>query len=480
MRLSIFSRLIIGYLSLLLLATGVSVYAIIKLSLVKNVTHSIIAVDNNFADLNKKLTDALLSETRYEKKFLIMQDSVLYDSFMQAKKDFGQYLNEALVIADSPDVKDLLDRVRQYHEKYQALFNEEVEFLKTGKQYSRILYKKEKEKVTDSIIEEFKALKILSQKRIFDKIKNLGEAGTRAQIFAIAITAAALLFGGFLSVFITRSITVPLSVMKKKTREIAKGDFEANLDLPSPPEIGELASALNLMCSKLKEVDKMKSDFFSLMSHELRTPLASIKEGTNLFLEGLGGEITEKQKKLLTIIAEESNRLIELVNSLLDLSKMEAGMLRYNFTRSNLLPLIQKVIIEVMPLAEAKDIRIGKNIENLEPATLDPERILQALRNLIGNALKFTPHGGNIIVSAHMIHNGIEVSVTDTGPGIPKEDMDTIFDKFQQVKLKGSGKIKGTGLGLAIVKHIIEKHGGRVWIESTLGKGSTFFFVLPA
>lgn len=480
MRLSIFSRLIIGYLSLLLLATGVSVYAIIKLSLIKNVTHSIIAVDNNFADLNKKLTDALLSETRYEKKFLIMQDSVLYDSFMQAKEDFGQYLNEALIIADSPDVKDLLDRVKKYHEKYQALFNEEVEFLKTGKQYSRILYKKEKEKVTDSIIEELKTLKILSQERIFDKIKNLGEAGTRAQIFAIAITTAALLFGGFLSVFITRSITVPLSVMKKKTREIAKGDFEANLDLPSPPEIGELASALNLMCSKLKEVDKMKSDFFSLMSHELRTPLTSIKEGTNLFLEGLGGEITEKQKKLLTIIAEESNRLIELVNSLLDLSKMEAGMLRYNFTRSNLLPLIQKVIIEVMPLAEAKDIRIGKNIENLEPVTLDPERILQALRNLIGNALKFTPYGGNIIVSAHMIHNGVEVSVTDTGPGIPKEDIDTIFDKFQQVKLKGSGKIKGTGLGLAIVKHIIEKHGGRVWIESTLGKGSTFFFILPA
>jgi len=478
-RLSIFSRLVISYFALLLLATGVSVYAIIKLSLVKNVTHSIIAVDNNLSDLHKKLTDALLSETRYEKKFLIMQDSVLYDGFIQVKEDFVQYLNEALILADSSEVKDLLAGIKQGHDKYQALFNEEVEFLKAGKHYSKSQYKKEKEKFTDSILEELKTLRILSQQKIFVKIKNLSEAGTRAQTFAIIITAAALLSGIILSIFITRSITVPLSEMKKRTGEIAKGNFEPDLDLPSPPEIGELASAFNLMCNKLKEVDKMKSDFFSLMSHELRTPLTSIKEGTNLFLEGLGGEITGKQKKLLTIIAEESNRLIELVNSLLDLSKMEAGMLKYNFTRSDINPLIQKVIVEVLPLAEAKNIKIDKHIENLESVSMDSERILQALRNLVGNALKFTPYGGAISISAHMIQKGLEVSVSDTGPGILKEHMDTIFDKFHEVKLMGSGKIKGTGLGLATVKHIIDRHGGKVWIENASGKGSTFSFVLP-
>src|SRR3990172_594603 len=124
--------------------------------------------------------------------------------------------------------------------------------------------------------------------------------------------------------------------MKRKTREIARGDFEGNLDLSSPPEIGDLAQDFNLMCGKLKEMDKMKSDFFSLMAHELRTPLASIKEGTNLLLKGLGEELKEKRNTVLTVIAEESNRLIDLVNSLLDLSKMEAGVITLNFETSEI------------------------------------------------------------------------------------------------------------------------------------------------
>src|SRR5205807_3653306 len=123
-------------------------------------------------------------------------------------------------------------------------------------------------------------------------------------------------------------------------REIASGRFVADLRVTSPPEIRELASSFNLMCQKLNELDKMKSDFFASMSHELRTPLTSIKEGTGLLLEGVGGATTEKQRKLLTILAAESNRLIGLVNSLLDLSKMEAGMMSYSFEKASLAPLI--------------------------------------------------------------------------------------------------------------------------------------------
>ena len=154
----------------------------------------------------------------------------------------------------------------------------------------------------------------------------------------LAVTASSLVLGIIISLLITRSITVPLDHMAKKTAEIGSGIYGPALDLRSPPEIGALAQAFNFMSAKLRNVDKMKSDFYSLMSHELRTPLTSIKEGTNLFLEGHGGPVTEKQKWLLTIVAEESNRLIELVNSLMDLSKLEAGMLAYNFTKAELPP----------------------------------------------------------------------------------------------------------------------------------------------
>ena len=234
------------------------------------------------------------------------------------------------------------------------------------------------------------------------------------------------------------------------------------------------------MCAKLKEVDKLKSDFFSTMSHELRTPLTSIKEGTALLREGVAGTITEKQKRLLTIISEESHRLIGLVNSLLDLSKMEAGMMTYTFEQASLPPLIDKAIMEIGPLVEAKKITVeAKMNEALPLIKMDSERILQALRNLVGNAVKFTPDGGWVGVSARPVNRGVQVSVTDTGPGIPAENLTTIFDKFQQATHAGSYQSKGTGLGLAIVKHIITSHGGKIWAESEPGQGSTFIFILP-
>jgi two-component system sensor histidine kinase GlrK len=296
----------------------------------------------------------------------------------------------------------------------------------------------------------------------------------------MVLTVLSLALGIVLSIVITRSITIPLSKMQEKTKEIAQGVFEANLNLPSPPEINELAQAFNSMSTKLQEVDRMKSDFYSLMSHELRTPLTSIKEGTNLFLEGKGGEVTERQKRLLTIVSEESNRLIQLVNSLLDLSKLEAGIAAFQFLKDDLAPLITRVIREIEPLAEAKGIRIKRDIQESPRVSMDTERILQVLRNLLGNAIKFTPQGGVIEISLQAKDGVVEVSVTDAGPGIPEEQTAIIFDKFRQAVHEGSRKIQGTGLGLAIVKQIIQSHGGRVWVESAVGRGSTFRFTLPA
>lgn len=478
MKLSIFTRLITGFLALLVLATGVGIYALVQLDMVKTVTHSIL-LDNYLVDLQKDLSDDLLSETRYEKKFVIMQDSSLRESFLKSKSTFEQHLDEASMIAVSANVKEVLARVREHHSRYQALFEEETAYLKTRRTYSREWYDHAKEKSINAIFSELAKLKFFSEESIFQKIKKLGNAGTRALTVALSLTVVSLALGIILSVVITRSITTPLSKMRDKTKEIARGVFEANLNLPSPPEIGELAQAFNFMCNKLKEVDTMKSDFFSLMSHELRTPLTSIKEGTNLFLEGKGGNVTEKQKKLLTIIAEESNRLIGLVNSLLDLSKLEAGMLEFHFVKTDLSPLIIGAIREIAPLAEAKNMKIDSDIGELPPLSVDSERILQVLRNLLGNALKFTPSGGSVRITAHETAEGVNVSIADTGPGIPKELAEVIFEKFRRASRAESPKMQGTGLGLAIVKQIIQAHGGRVWVESVVGYGCTFRFTLP-
>jgi len=342
------------------------------------------------------------------------------------------------------------------------------------------LYESEKETIANTILDVLKGLQLTSEKEVIQKIMLLSEMGLKASNMAIITTIVSLLFGLFLSVFATRSITIPLAAMKKQTREIATGNLDGNLEIDSPSEIAELADSFNFMRQRLKQVDTMKSDFFSLMSHELRTPLTSIKEGTNMLLEGLGGEITGKQERILGILAEESNRLIGLVNSLLDLTKMEAGMLDYHFAPTDPAVLIRQCLTEILPLAESKKITLEKTIGDIPAVRMDTERILQALRNLVGNAVKFTPEMGKISIVAHTVDNGIELSVQDSGPGIAPENIERIFGKFQQVSSDTIANVKGTGLGLAIVKHIIHAHGGKIWIKSKRGEGSTFFIFLPA
>lgn len=477
---TIFSRLMLSYLALLVMATGVSTYSILQLGQMRGITHSIILLDTNLLDLHKNMADALLSVSRCEKNITIMWDPVVYKSFLASKKDFERYLKEAKVLAVSEEMKMVLGRLEDRHRAYQALFAEEVALLEAGGPYPENRNEKEKEQVLNQALAELAHLKTMIHQSIFLKVKELDESGVRAQTMAVVITAVAFLLGLLLSISITRSIIVPLARMRKKTVEVAAGVLEPDLDLPSPPEIGALAHAFNKMCAKLKEVDRMKSEFFSLMSHELRTPLTSIREGTNLFLEGKGGEVTETQRKLLTIVSEESNRLIGLVNSLLDLSKLEAGMVPFHFTEEKLLPLIDRTFHELMPLAESRNIKLEKEVDDIAPVSMDSERIRQVLRNLIGNALKFTPLGGAVRVTARRTDEGVRIAVSDTGPGIPGEHLTGIFERFRQVSTADSRRLQGTGLGLAIVKHIVHAHGGKIWAESEVGQGSTFIFVLPS
>jgi two-component system sensor histidine kinase GlrK len=477
MRFTIFTRLVVGYLAIFFLIIIVNIYATVQFQKLEDSTDSILNIDNKMLSYNKKLIDTVLSQVQYERKFLIIKDNAFYDSFNAAERDFEQNFKILVSIAESPQARQLLDDVNQSHQLYQMLFYKEVEILRAGQPYSKEWYAQEKEKAVNGIMENMKELRALSESNTYEKIKKLGDAGANARKVAVVMTVFSLIFGIAISIFITRSITKPLAAMRNKSREIARGNYEGNLNLSSSPEINELAQDFNFMCNKLKEMDRMKSDFFALMSHELRTPLTSIKEGITLLLDGIGGETNAKQKRLLSIITEESNRLIGLVNSILDLSKMEAGMMPYNFVKADITPLIKKAVVEIEPIAKTKNIKTELKIigGRLLITKMDKEKILQVLRNLLGNAVKFTPQGSRVTISAKHVNGNIAVSVADKGPGIAKKDLTSIFDKFRSSK-----SYKGTGLGLAIVKIIITAHGGKVWAESKPGQGSTFTFMLPA
>ena len=234
------------------------------------------------------------------------------------------------------------------------------------------------------------------------------------------------------------------------------------------------------MCYKLNELERLKSEFIANVSHEFRTPLTSLKEANNLMLDGIAGRTTEKQQRLLGIIREESDKLIKMIHDLLDLSKLEAGMVRYNFMPSDISIVIEKCVDEMRLLAEGKHIDMNMDIgERLPIVLMDSEKIKQVITNLLSNAVKFTPDGGRIIVKGFEEDANIRVEITDTGIGISKEDIGRIFDKFQQADTIINKKIRGTGLGLSIARHIMEAHKGSIWVESELGKGSSFIFLLP-
>ncbi len=481
MRLSIFSRLISGYLALFILMAAIGLYTVLQIRRVDAITRDIMEVDNLILDSEKQLADSLFSQIRYERKYIITKDPALYRHFLAAGSDYSACLGRIISAADSPVKKAFLLGAEGHYRKYRTLFEEEAKYIQDNKHYSQDWFRGEKAKAVEAVMEDLKELRLQCRQDTYSKVKKLRQAGTDARKFMAVLGGAALFIGVAMPLFITKSITRPIFLMVGRTREIANGIFKSDLNISSPPEIGELAGAFNSMCGKLSRLDKMKSDFFSSMSHELRTPLASIKEGTNLLLDDLGEETTEKRRKLLTIISEESDRLIGLVNSLMDLSKMEAGMMDFHFAESDITRLLDKAVAETELLSGAKGIVLEREYErDLPGIRMDEERMLQALRNLIGNAVKFTPGMGTVTVSAAEVEGAVKISVSDTGPGIPTGDLSLIFEKFQQSSLTDVPyRTKGTGLGLAIVKHVITAHGGKVWAESGPGKGSSFFIVLP-
>ena len=473
--------MMIGYLALFALVMAVSSYVVLKIRQFNKTTQHILLIDSRILQHEKKMTDSILSQSRFERKFILTRDRALYDQFLSGKETFHKILIEALALADTSYKKDVLEELQKHFEDYHFLVDEEMKLVQSNRDYRKKWFEHEKEKQVDLILDELEILEMQSQQDIVERMEKLGEAGSSARRVVTGMSVTAIVLVLITSFFIARAINRPLKMLMDKTREISNGVFECQLNISSPPELSELAKAFNTMCEKLRALDKMKSDFFSSMSHELRTPLTSIKEGINLLKEGAGGTIPERQKRLLTILTLETNRLIELVNSLLDLSKMEAGMMNYTVERGTLSPLIDRAMIEIVPLVESKNIRVERNgFDRLPILRMDNERILQVLRNLIGNAVKFTPEGGRVIISARLMDHEIEVSVADTGPGIPPENLTTVFNKYQQATAPGSYRMKGTGLGLSIAKHIVSSHGGRIWAESKLGEGSTFIFVLPA
>ncbi|MCK4348815.1 MAG: PAS domain S-box protein [Thermoplasmatales archaeon] len=231
---------------------------------------------------------------------------------------------------------------------------------------------------------------------------------------------------------------------------------------------------------KLKKLDKIKSDFLNVTSHELRTPMSAIKGYVQMLLNRSLGEISEEQKRGLEVILRNANRLDNLVQDILDISRLESGTMKFIVEKTDIQKMIDEVTETMQSSADLKDIKIKMETEEKLPSlNIDQDRIKQVIMNLVNNAIKFSPDGSIINIRAKREEDNILFEVQDFGKGIPGDKQKKIFDIFYQVESSKNTKFGGAGLGLSISRGIILAHGGEIWVESTLNEGSTFRFTLP-
>ena len=298
-----------------------------------------------------------------------------------------------------------------------------------------------------------------------------------------ARSSLALLLGFVLS----WSLIGPIQRIDTRLAGIASGDFSQHVDVDNRDELGALGANVNRMNDELQRLyreleaaSRHKSEFLANMSHELRTPLNAILGFSQVLREEMFGEVNEKQKEYLDDILSSGNHLLSLINDVLDLSKVEAGQIELEVAPFSLRDALERGVVMVRERASKDGVRLALATEQeVDVVEGDERRIRQVIFNLLSNAVKFTPAGGSVDVSAAKVNGEVRVAVADTGPGLAPEDHERIFEEFQQTET-GIEQREGTGLGLALSKRFVELHGGRIWVDSELGKGSTFVFTLPA
>lgn len=314
------------------------------------------------------------------------------------------------------------------------------------------------------------------------------------QTFKIVIFAGviAIFISVFVSYFISMSIVKPIKKITDISLEISKGNFSNKVPVYSSDEIGKLAETFNYMMvtldktmrdledekNKMSKLEKSQRQFVANASHEIRTPLTSVRGYVEAILDGVIKD-KEEERRHLSIILKETLRMHRLVNSLLDLSRIESGQIKVNKRKLNISEIINRTAMKLKPIIEDQEIKLLLDIsENLPMVWGDDDLIEQVIINYITNAVRFTPAGGSIIIMAEQHNNEVCVHTIDTGVGISVEELNKVWRRFYKIDKTRQLSKEGAGLGLSLVREIIQLLGGRTWAESELGKGSDFSFSL--
>ncbi|MFZ5640481.1 MAG: ATP-binding protein [Bacillota bacterium] len=309
----------------------------------------------------------------------------------------------------------------------------------------------------------------------------MGISLTMAKVKNLFIYSAvvSIIFASLIAYFFSRSVSRPLQEMNLVAHRVAEGRFDERVDVCSGDEIGQLGHSFNFMAGQIERHEKMRREFVANVSHELRSPLTSVQGFIEALMDGKD-KTPEDRKRYLDIVHTETMRLIRLVNELLDLSRVEEGIVRLKLKEVDLAGVIDNVLKKYRPVLEERSIRVIKKLPpSLPELKGDGDRIQQVLNNLLDNAIRYSENDTEIVIAVEDSAGNVKITVEDHGKGIPEEELPYVWDRFYKVDKARSRNAEGTGLGLAIARQIVEQHGGRVEAESIPLQGSKFSFSLP-
>jgi signal transduction histidine kinase len=470
-------KLLIWFFAIVSIFYGTILVLYLNFQQVVLISERIVSKNYAITDHSKKMFESLLSMEENEKKYRLLHKDDYLTFFEDAQKAFD--LSLRMVLALEAKGHSLSPNWRRVYDTYQT-------YAEPGKSSQDVVHPDSPkiwipEKVINEWIELISAARLENQIEVEEATRELNRRGRKSVHNALIGLGISSMVGLLGVVYLAYSMIRPLKDLMRGIRSVAKDRYSEPVRIHSKDELGELATAFNEMAERLRQEERLRSDFISMLSHEIRTPLTSIRESVNMVGEEVMGPITDRQRRFLEIAGSEIGRICDLLNHLMQASRLEPGALKLNLDRVDSFALVAACIESLKPAAEVKQIEITSEVPPETPDVLgDAQYLQQVLLNLMGNAIKFSDPQSEvrIRVSQNSKQDHLIFKIVDNGPGILEEDQIKLFSKFYRAP-SVRDHLDGVGLGLSITKNIVEAHSGTVWVESQVGQGSTFSFTLP-
>jgi len=416
--------------------------------------------------------------------YLLTGDEAYVETIQEDTRLFRENLSDIKTKPLRPATLALLSRLEALEKKYDASVQQAIQAKRLGRS-QQAAEKLFEEKISPHRLELSNLTESLVRlkKEIFDSGKKSAlNASSASQTWTVVVSSIALflaiIIGWFFSnrqVLVVKQLDQAIAELQKSEAELQKSEAELQ---KSEAELQKSEAELQKQNLNLEQAVRSRDEMAGVISHELKNPLTALQMGTALIQKTLPEDPKlENVRKLVERLTPSIRRMNQLISDLLDVTRLEASALKLEPRSCNLFEIVQEVVKSHDACAQEKLVQLSSEIQpECRDIFCDPERTIQVLINLVNNAIKFTNAGGSVTVSAKRIDHQVEVRVTDTGKGIPRESLPHVFDRFWQAK---ETAYKGTGLGLSIAQGLVVAQGGKIWVESQMGLGTTFYFTLP-